>query len=164
LKSLDIIENKIIKRENALPHLIRWRFKNKKVVFTNGCFDILHQGHLDYLSKAADLGDKLIVAVNSDASVKVLDKGPERPLQGEMSRALLIASLHFVDMVILFEENTPYELIAYLKPDVLVKGSDYKIEEIAGSDIVIENGGEVKTLPFLDGFSTSKIVEKIKQG
>jgi rfaE bifunctional protein nucleotidyltransferase chain/domain len=137
-----------------------WKAQGLRVVFTNGCFDLLHLGHVDYLEKAKQLGDKLIVAVNTDASVSRL-KGPERPLQDEMSRARIMASLLFVDTVILFDEETPYELIKTVLPDILVKGDDYVIQNIVGQDIVLENGGEVKTIQLVKGYSTSGIVNKI---
>ena len=128
--------------------------------WTNGCFDILHQGHVDYLSKAADLGTKLVVGVNTDDSVKRLGKDKNRPIQDEQSRAILIAALHFVDAVIIFDEDTPLELIRVVKPDVLVKGSDYEIHEIVGKELVKERGGEILTIQFLEGFSTTKIIDK----
>jgi rfaE bifunctional protein nucleotidyltransferase chain/domain len=130
-------------------------------VFTNGCFDILHKGHVDYLAKAADLGEILIIGLNTDASVSKL-KGPHRPIQDESSRLQIIASLGFVDAVILFEEPTPYKLIQLVQPDVLVKGSDYLPEEIVGYDIVKAKGGIIKTIDFLPGYSTSLIEKKIK--
>ncbi|MBR4803943.1 MAG: D-glycero-beta-D-manno-heptose 1-phosphate adenylyltransferase [Bacteroidales bacterium] len=132
----------------------------RKVVFTNGCFDLVHQGHIDYLSKARDLGDMLVVGLNTDASVRRL-KGPRRPINDEYSRALLLASMVFVDYVVLFDEDTPYELIKAVQPDVLVKGSDYKPEDIVGYDIVMAKGGRVATLDFLPGFSTTAIECKI---
>jgi len=132
----------------------------RKVVFTNGCFDLVHQGHIDYLSKARDLGDMLVVGLNTDASVRRL-KGPRRPINDEYSRALLLASMVFVDYVVLFDEDTPYELIKAVQPDVLVKGSDYKPEDIVGYDIVTAKGGKVETLDFLPGFSTTAIECKI---
>lgn len=143
--------------------MAQWRLKSQKIVFTNGCFDILHQGHIDYLSKAADLGDKLIIGLNTDSSIKMQQKGPERPIQDENSRAILLAALGFTDAIVFFSEETPLSLIKLIKPDVLVKGSDYTVENIVGSDMVLKNGGEVKTIDFLKGFSTSKIVEKIKK-
>ena len=170
INALTIVENKIYSKE-ALHNLVgMWHFFGKKVVFTNGCFDILHRGHIDYLAKTSDLGNELIVAVNSDASVKHLEKGSSRPLQDEQTRAMIMASLHFVSAVIIFDEETPFELINFLKPDVLVKGADYDSNEtnphskkyIIGSDIVKANGGEVKTIEFLEGFSTTLIEEKIK--
>lgn len=132
----------------------------RKIVFTNGCFDLVHQGHIDYLSKARDLGDMLVVGLNTDASVRRL-KGPRRPINDEYSRALLLASMVFVDYVVLFDEDTPYELIKAVQPDVLVKGSDYKPEDIVGYDIVTSKGGKVETLDFLPGFSTTAIERKI---
>lgn len=138
-----------------------WHAANQRVVFTNGCFDILHLGHVDYLAKAADAGDKLIIGVNTDASVSKL-KGPHRPIQDEQSRMQILASLAFVDAVILFDEQTPYELISFVQPDVLVKGSDYKPEDIVGYDIVTAKGGTVKTIDFVPGYSTSAIEKKIK--
>jgi rfaE bifunctional protein nucleotidyltransferase chain/domain len=137
--------------------------KGEKTVFTNGCFDILHQGHVDYLSKAADLGTKLIVGVNSDDSVKRLGKDKNRPIQDENSRSIIIAALHFVDLVIIFNEDTPIELINIVNPKVLVKGSDYEIKDIVGHEFVLGNGGVVKTIDFLEGFSTTKIVEKARK-
>ena len=158
----EIIQSRILKKENITPFLVSSRIKNKKIVFTNGCFDILHLGHVDYLSKAADCGDVLIVGVNSDSSVKRLSKGPSRPIQDEHSRASIIASLHFVDVVVVFDEETPYELIKFIQPDVLVKGADYKVEQIAGHDIVLQRGGEVKLIELVKGYSTSAIEGKIK--
>ncbi|HXC05558.1 MAG TPA: D-glycero-beta-D-manno-heptose 1-phosphate adenylyltransferase [Bacteroidia bacterium] len=161
---LDIIQKRIFTAERLAPQLLTWRFHSQKIVFTNGCFDILHRGHIDYLSKAADCGNILIIGLNSDASTKKLNKGASRPIQDETSRALILASLHFVSAVVLFDEDTPYELIKLIQPDVLVKGADYKIEQIAGHDIVQAKGGEVKLIPFLEGFSTSGIEQKIKKG
>lgn len=129
-------------------------------MFTNGCFDLLHLGHVDYLEKARQLGDKLIVGLNTDASVRRL-KGPSRPLQDEMSRSRIMASLLFIDAVVLFDEDTPYELIREVAPDILVKGDDYTIENIVGHDLVLGRGGEVKTISLVKGYSTSGIVEKI---
>ena len=136
-------------------------WKNEKVVFTNGCFDIIHRGHVDYLSKAADLGTKLIIGVNNDASTNRL-KGPNRPIQDEYTRQFILAAFEFVDAVILFDEPTPYELIKFIQPDVLVKGSDYKPEDIVGYDIVKAKNGEIITIDFIPGFSTSLIEKKIK--
>jgi rfaE bifunctional protein nucleotidyltransferase chain/domain len=161
---LDIVLSRIYTPDSLDHSLPIWRFQNHKIVFTNGCFDILHRGHIDYLSKAADCGTLLIVGVNSDASVRRLGKGPARPLQDQDSRALLIASLHFVGAVVVFDEDTPYELIRRIQPDVLVKGSDYRIDQIAGHDLVLAKGGEVKLIDFLEGYSTSSIEKKIKQG
>lgn len=142
-------------------YLNTWRLKDQKIVFTNGCFDLLHLGHVDYLSKAADLGHKLVIGLNSDLSTSNL-KGPNRPITNEISRARLLASLFFVDAVILFDEETPLNLITALKPDVLVKGADYTIDKIVGADVVLANGGEVKTIEYIDGYSTTAIEQKIK--
>jgi len=164
MKNYDIIEKKILNRQTLSASLYLWRFQQKKIVFTNGCFDLLHLGHINYLSKAKDYGDILIVGVNTDRSVKMLDKGGNRPITNETARATIIAALHFVDAVVLFDEETPYELIKTVQPDVLVKGSDYRPEGIVGYDIVKEKGGEVITIDFLPGYSTTSIEEKIKAG
>ncbi len=157
----DFLKSKIISRDELNENLAYWRFKNQKIVFTNGCFDLLHLGHLDYLVKAADLGDVLIVGLNSDNSVKRL-KGTNRPLLDENARAHLLAGFSFVTKVIIFDEDTPYNLIKQVKPDILVKGKDYKKEEVVGYDIVEKNGGEVITLDLVDGHSTSGIIRKIQ--
>lgn len=162
-KQVDIIKRKIVSKEDISPLLAQWRLKSQKIVFTNGCFDILHQGHIDYLSKAADLGDKLIIGLNTDSSVKMQKKGDERPIQDEDSRAVILAALSFTDAIVFFSEETPLSLIELIKPDVLVKGSDYEIRDIVGSEVVLQKGGEVKTIDFLPGFSTSSIVEKIRR-
>jgi len=157
-----ITQSKVFKElPAALPVIRQWQAAGDKIVFTNGCFDILHLGHVDYLEKARHLGNKLVLGLNTDASISRL-KGPERPLQDEMSRARVMASLLFIDMVILFAEDTPYELIMAIKPDILVKGDDYAIENIVGHDIVQNNGGTVKTITLVKGYSTTSIVEKIK--
>ncbi|MFM2376942.1 MAG: hypothetical protein RLZZ165_2039 [Bacteroidota bacterium] len=153
---------KIMTREALRRVVLTWRLDNSKVVFTNGCFDILHLGHVDYLEKARALGDRLILALNSDASVRRLQKGAERPLQGEMARARILASLEFIDAVCIFDEDTPLELIRFLQPDVLVKGGDYSIDNIAGTQDVLGWGGEVITIPLVEGHSTTHIVNKIK--
>lgn len=152
---------KIFDKFSLLDKLSIWRKEEKKIVFTNGCFDILHRGHVDYLAKAADLGDVLIIGINTDDSVSKL-KGTHRPIQDQQSRLQIIASLGFVDGVILFAEPTPLELISLVQPDVLVKGSDYKVENIVGYDLVMSKGGKIQTIDFLDGFSTSGIEKKIK--
>ncbi len=162
MKNYDIIKKKIPGKEELSAILSLWRFQQKRIVFTNGCFDLLHLGHIDYLSKAKDYGDILIVGVNTDRSVKMLDKGSNRPITDENARATIVAALHFVDAVVLFDEETPYELIKTVQPDVLVKGSDYRPEDIVGYDIVKEKGGEVMTIDFLPGYSTSGIEKKIK--
>lgn len=140
----------------------KWKENGKKIVFTNGCFDLVHRGHIEVLANTADLGDKLIIGLNSDSSIKDL-KGENRPIMDETSRAILLASLQFVDAVVFFSEETPYKLIETLVPDILAKGGDYKVTEIAGNGVVLENGGEVILVPFIDGFSSTNIVEKIKQ-
>ena len=141
--------------------LAAWRFQDKKIVFTNGVFDLLHTGHITYLTKAAQLGEKLIIGLNADASVKRL-KGSDRPVNNENSRALLLAALFFVDAIVLFDDDTPLDLITQLMPDILVKGADYTIDNIVGAKEVIANGGEVKTIDFVDGFSSTSIIQKIK--
>jgi rfaE bifunctional protein nucleotidyltransferase chain/domain len=164
MNNLEIIRHKIFRKEDRILQnlLASLRFKDKKLVFTNGVFDLLHLGHIDYLSKAKDLGDFLVVGVNSDASAQTLGKGANRPIKDEISRSTIIASLRFVDMVIVFDEDTPYEIIKLVQPDVLVKGSDYKPEEIVGYDIVTAKGGKVITIDFLPGYSTTAIEQKIK--
>jgi D-glycero-beta-D-manno-heptose 1-phosphate adenylyltransferase len=161
LKS-EVIQNKILGAAELHRQLALWRFKGKKIVFTNGCFDILHLGHIDYLMKAADAGDVLIIGLNTDASVRKL-KGEGRPVNNEHARALILASLVFVSAVVLFDEDTPYELIQNIQPDVLIKGNDYKIEEIVGYDIVLAKGGEVITVDLLAGYSTTGLIEKLRK-
>jgi len=131
------------------------------VVFTNGCFDILHVGHLDYLEQARNLGDRLIIGLNTDASVRRL-KGSQRPVNDNYTRSRALAALEFVDAVVFFDEDTPFELIRLITPDILVKGGDYLAENIVGADIVMKSGGKVKTIPFTDGFSTTSFIERIK--
>ena len=138
-----------------------WKKEGKKVVFSNGVFDLLHIGHITYLAQAAELGDKLIIGLNADSSVKRI-KGEDRPVNDQNSRALLLAALFFVDAVVVFEEDTPQQLITALLPDVLVKGADYAIENIVGGKEVLANGGEVKTLDFVEGYSSTAIIQKIK--
>lgn len=153
--------NKIFNRVELKTQVEDWKARGEKIVFTNGCFDLLHRGHVDYLGKAADMGTKLVLGLNTDASVSRL-KGPHRPIQDQESRLQILASLACVDAVTLFDEQTPYELIKSVQPDVLVKGADYKPEDIVGYDIVKERGGEVKTIDYLPGYSTSAIEAKIK--
>lgn len=170
MSRISYIQNKILTAEQVRLKSNSWKIKNTAVVFTNGCFDILHQGHVTYLAKAADLGQKLIVAVNSDSSVKQLGKDNNRPINSEHARALLIAALGFVDLVVVFDEQTPLNLIETLNPDVLVKGADYDPNEldpnhkkyIVGSDIVRKNGGKVAVIDLEEGFSTTTLIEKIK--
>ena len=153
---LENIERKIISAA-------QWQKpEGRKVVFTNGCFDILHRGHAIYLAQARELGDLLVVGLNTDASVRRL-KGPSRPVNNEGDRAFLIASLACVDFVIPFDEDTPAELIRRVQPDVLVKGGDYTLDNIVGADFVLQNGGTVTTIPFVDGYSTSLTLQKISQ-
>jgi D-glycero-beta-D-manno-heptose 1-phosphate adenylyltransferase len=154
--------DKIKSLTEAKKKVAGWKARSERVVFTNGCFDLLHLGHVDYLEKARNLGDRLIVGLNTDDSVARF-KGPERPIQNEESRARVLASLQFVDLVVFFNEDTPLNLISELIPNVLVKGSDYLAENIVGADVVKKAGGEVKTIAFVPGYSTSRIVEKIKK-
>ena len=156
-------EHKIVSLAEAIEIRKNWKSAGDKVVFTNGCFDILHLGHIDYLEKSSEFGSKMIVAVNSDASVRTLEKGVERPINSEYARARLIAALGFVSMVIIFSESTPLELIQALNPDVLVKGDDYTIETIIGAKEVLAAGGEVKTIALVPDYSTTKIIQKLKQ-
>ena len=139
-----------------------WRMKGDRIVFTNGCFDILHRGHVEYLQEAAALGDRLIIGVNSDASVKRQNKGPERPLNDQYSRAKVLAALRFIDAVVIFDQDTPLELIKALGPDVLVKGGDWSEDKIVGSEHVRSLGGDVRSLKLVDGFSTTGLVAKIR--
>ncbi len=157
---LDIIKKKIVSRQELSKMLAAWRLLSNKIVFTNGCFDILHAGHIHTLESAADFGSKLIVGLNTDASVSKLKPG--RPLQFQDSRALVLAALNCIDAVILFEEETPLELIKFIMPDVLVKGGDYKVEEIAGANEVIAAGGKVELIPLLEGLSTTEIISRMK--
>jgi rfaE bifunctional protein nucleotidyltransferase chain/domain len=139
-----------------------WKQEGKKVVFTNGVFDLLHIGHITYLAKASELGDKLIIGLNSDSSVKRI-KGDDRPVNDQNSRAALLAALFFVDGIVLFEDDTPLSLISTLLPDILVKGADYAIENIVGAKEVIANGGEVKTIDLVEGYSSTSIINKIRK-
>lgn len=162
MEKIDQIQSRILDLPSLNRMLAIWRFRGEKIVFTNGCFDILHPGHIEYLSKAADLGDVLIIGLNSDESVRRL-KGENRPVNSETARALVLASLRFVTAVVLFGEDTPYELIRTVQPDVLVKGGDYTAEEIVGNDIVTASGGQVVILGFLPGYSTSHLIRKIRE-
>lgn len=159
---LEKIESKIQSLSELEVTRHTWHDKAERVVFTNGCFDILHYGHLHYLAQARDLGDRLIIGLNADASVKRL-KGEHRPIQDIHTRQMMLASLAFVDAVILFEEDTPLQLITTLRPDILVKGGDYKPADIVGAKEVQAEGGEVRVLSFIPGYSTSSIEQKIKQ-
>ncbi|MDC1173853.1 D-glycero-beta-D-manno-heptose 1-phosphate adenylyltransferase [Bacteriovoracaceae bacterium] len=135
--------------------------KGKTIVFTNGCFDILHSGHVQYLNEARALGDILVVGLNSDSSVKRL-KGPERPINKELDRKFVLENLRSVSKVFIFDEDTPYELIKSISPNILVKGGDWKPDQIVGSDLVLKAGGEVKSLTFKDGYSTTNIISKAR--
>jgi D-glycero-beta-D-manno-heptose 1-phosphate adenylyltransferase len=159
---LEKIQEKIVDLNSAKLHVNNWKSQGCEIVFTNGCFDLLHFGHLTYLAQARDLGDRLVIGLNSAASVKRL-KGAHRPLNDEATRALQMAALAFVDLVIVFEEDTPAQLIEALVPDILVKGGDYTVEQIVGAQTVLENGGEVRTLNFVEGYSTTLLEEKIRQ-
>ena len=164
MDSLQLIKNKIYstaQRSTLNSQLSIWRTQGLRIVFTNGCFDLLHRGHVEYLAKASDKGDVLVVGLNTDASVRRL-KGESRPINDENARALVLASLAFVDTVVLFDEDTPYELIKAVRPDVLVKGADYKPEDIVGYDIVTAYGGKVETIDLVEGYSTTGIIIALK--
>lgn len=168
---LEHLQSKIVDAHTAVQRISTWHLLKQRVVFTNGCFDILHEGHVTYLAQAANLGDRLIVALNTNASVKRQGKGDDRPINSEASRALLIAAMGFVDLVVFFDADTPLELIEELQPDVLAKGADYDPNErdpsskkfIVGSVSVLKNGGEVHALPLVEGFSTTAILEKLRK-
>lgn len=162
MDKLNDIQSKIIDIKNIETHLTDWSLKKQKIVFTNGCFDILHRGHVEYLAQAANHGDVLVIGVNTDSSVKRI-KGETRPVQDEYARAILLASLSFVTAIVLFDDDTPYNLIKRIQPDVLIKGSDYSIKDIVGSDIVMAKGGKVITIDFIEGYSTTSIIEKLKK-
>ncbi len=157
-----LLKNKLQSKEAVFNLTSALQAQGKKIVFTNGCFDILHPGHVDYLCQARDSGDFMVLGLNTDASVRKLNKAPNRPVNDETSRALVLAGLACIDAIVLFEEETPYELIKFLQPDVLVKGDDYKPEQIVGYDVVMAKGGEVKTIPFLKGYSTTALISKIR--
>ncbi len=156
------LQTKVYTTNTLKSQLTEWRKNDQKIVFTNGCFDLLHLGHVDYLAKARDLGHKLIIGLNTDASVSRI-KGPSRPVKDQNSRAIILAAMQFVDAVIFFDEETPINLITWVQPDVLVKGGDYTLEGIVGHEIVLAKGGEVKTIPFVEGYSSSKLIAKITQ-
>lgn len=161
MNPLQQIYSKITPFEELSRLTQQWKAEEENIVFTNGCFDLIHRGHIDYLAKAAALGTRLIIGLNTDGSVRRL-KGAGRPFQDEMTRAIILAALFFVDKVVLFDTDTPYELIKEIMPDVLVKGNDYTPEEIVGYDIVTSYGGMVKTLEYIEGHSTTLLVSKIK--
>jgi rfaE bifunctional protein nucleotidyltransferase chain/domain len=162
MSKLDYVKSKIIDPDHLESYLTYWKLKNQRIVFTNGCFDILHRGHVEYLAQAANYGNILVVGLNTDQSVRKI-KGENRPVQDEIARATILASLQFVTAVVLFDEDTPYELIKKIQPDVLIKGSDYNVEDIVGHDIVMAKGGEVATIDFIEGYSTTSIIEKLKK-
>ncbi|MDP4207601.1 MAG: D-glycero-beta-D-manno-heptose 1-phosphate adenylyltransferase [Bacteroidota bacterium] len=158
---LNFIQSKIVFDRSELDNMLAiWRFKDQKIVFTNGCFDIIHRGHVEYLAQAASLGTQLIIGLNTDASVKRL-KGTARPVQDENTRAMVLAAFGFVSRVVLFEEDTPLELIKQVQPDILVKGGDYQTEDIVGYDIVKAKGGEIVTIDLVKGYSTTNIINKM---
>ena len=162
MSKLDYVRSKIIDIQAIDPYLTYWKLKNQRIVFTNGCFDIIHRGHVEYLAQAANFGNILVIGLNTDNSVRRI-KGELRPVQDEIARATILASFQFVSAVILFDEDTPYELIKKVQPDVLIKGSDYSVEDIVGYDIVKAKGGEVVTIDFIEGYSTTSIIEKLKK-
>jgi len=157
---IDIIRRKILSGMELDRWLVQSRFKNRKIVFTNGCFDVLHRGHVDYLVRASELGDLLVIGLNTDESVKRL-KGPSRPYLDEETRAYILASMSFTSAIVLFEEDTPLELIQKVRPDILVKGSDYKPVEIVGHDLVTSWGGKVLTIDLTPGFSSTQVIGKL---
>ena len=160
MNALEQIRNKIVEPSFFTEH--EEELHRQKIVFTNGCFDLLHVGHVTYLAQAKALGDVLVIGLNTDASVRRL-KGPNRPVNAQDARALVLAALESVDFVVFFDEDTPYNIITQVKPDILVKGGDYEIDNIVGGDFVRARGGQVLTIPFVDGFSTSNILEQIKE-
>ena len=162
MKAVDHIQKKIFERAELSARAASWKKEGRKIVFTNGCFDILHKGHLEILTASASFGDILIVGLNTDASVKRL-KGDHRPINDENFRSWMMASLELVDAVSLFEEDTPLELIRTIQPDILVKGGDYTIPQIVGAEDVIRSGGIVKIVPLVKGYSTSSLIEAIQK-
>lgn len=162
LNNLQLIQSRVKPLEELIHLRAVWKFKDQKVVFTNGCFDIFHLGHLEYLSAAADLGARLVIGLNSDNSVRRQNKGTDRPINNEESRALVLAALSLTDAVVLFDTDTPEDLIRAIKPDVLVKGADWEGKEIAGADFVKSYGGVVQTISLTEGFSTTSIIQKIR--
>lgn len=160
-KSLEILNSKILDKERLLVKLTDWKEENKKIVFTNGCFDLIHLGHIEVIARSADLGDILIIGVNTDNSIKRL-KGKNRPIVEEISRAKQLAALEFVDAVVFFDQDTPIDLIKVINPNVITKGGDYNTDQVIGNDIVTQNDGEVVIIPLTQGYSTTSILEKIK--
>ena len=162
MSQFNTLKNKIFSLENLKVQVENWKATGEKIVFTNGCFDIVHQGHIELLAHTADLGTSLIVGLNSDCSIQEL-KNENRPIIKQQSRAILLASFSFVDAVVLFSEQTPINLISTLLPDVLSKGGDYEIDTVVGHEIVQRNGGRTILIPFVEGFSSTTIIEKIRQ-
>ena len=160
-KSLEILNSKILDKERLLVKLTDWKEENKKIVFTNGCFDLIHLGHIEVIARSADLGDILIIGVNTDNSIKRL-KGSNRPIIKEISRAKQLAALEFVDAVVFFDQDTPIDLIKMINPNIITKGGDYNTDQVIGNDIVTQNYGEVVIIPLTQGYSTTSILEKIK--
>jgi rfaE bifunctional protein nucleotidyltransferase chain/domain len=154
--------SKILSLPQAIEQAAQWQADGQQLVFTNGCFDIVHLGHIDYLEKARALGDKLVLGLNTDASVSRI-KGPLRPVVNEYARSRMMAAMQFVDLVVLFDEPTPKELIEAIRPNILVKGDDYTVATIVGADFVLANGGRVETIPLVKGYSTTSLIERIKQ-
>ena len=161
MTALGKIQDKIVSWEDALIKVVDWKNQQESLVFTNGCFDLMHIGHLDYLSKAKDLGSRLIIGLNSSESVSRL-KGPSRPINNDESRCQMLAALEFVDLVVLFSEDTPLKLINHIQPNILVKGGDYIKENIVGAKEVEKTGGSVEIINFVDGYSTTSLVTKIQ--
>lgn len=170
MSRLTYLQSKIIPLDEAKRRVAMWQMKGDKIIFTNGCFDILHKGHVTYLAEAAELGDRLIVALNTDASVKDQGKGDDRPVNNEDARATVLAALGFVDLIVFFNDQTPIEVISELLPDILVKGADYDPNEtdptskryIVGSNIVRKNGGDVIAIELVEGFSTTSIISRLR--
>jgi len=160
MDKLDLVKSKIYSWNDIKKQVSIWKSENKKIVFTNGCFDILHLGHIIYLSKSRDLGDILIVGINSDNSPYWLTKGPNRPINNQEARSMILSSLLFVDAVVLFTDETPLNLIKTVNPDILVKGGDYKEENIVGYDVLKSYGGEIMTIKLVEGYSTTNIIGK----
>ena len=163
MSNLQNIRSKIFLLTDLKKQIVKWKNNGEKIVFTNGCFDLLHKGHIEVLANTANLGDRLVIGLNSDSSIRNI-KGANRPILSEESRSILLAALQFVDAIVIFTDETPEKIIKSIIPDVLSKGGDYIIEEIVGSDIVLQNGGQVILIPFLVGYSSSNIINKIKNG
>ncbi len=159
---LSVIHDKMVDIDALLMRLAHWRLKNQKIVFTNGCFDIIHRGHIEYLALTANKGDRLVIGLNTDNSVK-LNKGPNRPLNDENSRALALSALSFVDAVLLFDDKTPETIIEKIKPDVLAKGADYDKKSVVGANFVESYGGKVELIPMTEGYSTTALINKINE-